>query len=126
MFNLGRFNYPVVAGTLYTLMIVLVGALLTSIILSFTSVKESALPAFIYVINVIGLFIGGFSSGKREGKKGWYYGGLVGLTYYIIILLLLFLGFNSDFSLKHLYNLLGSFLIAAFGGIIGVNVSNHN
>lgn len=125
MFNLDRFNYPVVIGTAYTLIIVLIGALITSLILSFTSVKEAALPAFIYVINVLALFIGGLVSGKREGKKGWYYGGLVGLTYYIIILLLIYLGFNSDLTFKNLYNLIGSFLISAFGGIIGVNVSNR-
>lgn len=125
MFKLNQLNNPVVAGTIYTLIIVLVGALITSLILSFTSVKETALPTFIYLINVLALFIGGFVSGKKEGRKGWYYGGLVGLAYYLIVLLLLFLGFNNDLSLKHLYSLFGSFLISAFGGIVGVNVSQR-
>ncbi|HBI03503.1 MAG TPA: TIGR04086 family membrane protein [Paenibacillaceae bacterium] len=125
MFKLNQLNNPVVAGTIYTLIIVLIGALITSLILSFTSVKETALPSFIYLINVLALFIGGFVSGKKEGRKGWYYGGLVGLAYYLIVLLLLFLGFNTDLSIKHLYNLLGSFLISAFGGIIGINVSQR-
>jgi putative membrane protein (TIGR04086 family) len=125
MFKINQLNNPILTGTIYTLVIVLFGALITSLILSFTSIKETALPTFIYFINVLALFIGGFIAGKKEGRKGWYYGGLVGLSYYLIVLLLIFLGFNNDLTIKHIYNLFGSFLVSAFGGIIGVNVSNH-
>ncbi len=116
----------VISGLLFTFGLVLLGSLLTAILLSFTNLAESSLPYFTYVINVIGLLIGGFITGRRCGGKGWYYGGLTGLSYFLIVMLIGFLGFDTPIQFTTLLYMIGAFLVAAFGGMVGVNVASNS
>jgi putative membrane protein (TIGR04086 family) len=111
----------VFTGLLYTLALVLIGALITALLLSFTNIREGSLPYFTYAINIIGLLLGGFITGRRCGAKGWYYGGLTGLSYFLLVLLIGYLGFDVPMQLLTLLYLLGAFFISAIGGIFGVN-----
>ncbi|QQE73261.1 TIGR04086 family membrane protein [Brevibacillus composti] len=116
----------VFAGLLYTLGLVLVGALIVALLLSFTSIRESSLPYFTYVINTIGLLVGGYVTGRRCGGKGWYYGGLTGLFYFLLVLLIGFLGFDAPMQWGTLFYLIGAFVMASIGGIFGVNASSSS
>lgn len=116
----------VFAGLLYTLGLVLVGALIVALLLSFTSIRESSLPYFTYVINTIGLLVGGYVTGRRCGGKGWYYGGLTGLFYFLLVLLIGFLGFDAPMQWGTLLYLIGAFVMASIGGIFGVNASSSS
>jgi len=111
----------IVTGLLFTFGLVLAGSLVTALLLSFTDMRESSLPYFTYIINVLGLLIGGFVTGRRCGAKGWYYGGLTGLAYFSLILLIGFLGFDAPMELATLLYLAGAFTISAMGGVLGVN-----
>jgi putative membrane protein (TIGR04086 family) len=111
----------VFTGLLYTLGLVLTGALLAALLLSFTNIRESTLPYFTYTINALGLLLGGYVTGRRCGGKGWYYGGLTGLSYFLLVLLIGFLGFDAAMQWSTLLYLLGAFVTAAVGGIFGVN-----
>lgn len=123
MLKMDRLKLPMLAGFIYTFIIVFLGAIITSFMLAFTDTRESTLPSVVYTVNGLALFVGGFVSGKRGGEKGWYYGGMTGILYYLFIVLISFLGFDAKLGLSHLYYLLFAFLVAAFGGIIGVNLS---
>ncbi|MEJ8545699.1 TIGR04086 family membrane protein [Brevibacillus borstelensis] len=114
----------VFAGLLYTLGLVLLGALMAALLLSFTSIRESSLPYFTYVINVIGLLVGGYVTGRRCGGKGWYYGGLTGLFYFLLVSLIGFLGFDAPMQWVTFLYLIGAFLLASIGGIMGVNAAS--
>lgn len=111
----------VFTGLLYTLGLVLTGALLAALLLSFTNLRESSLPYFTYAINALGLLLGGYVTGRRCGGKGWYYGGLTGLSYFLLVLLIGFLGFDATMQWNTLVYLLGAFVTASVGGIFGVN-----
>ncbi|GAA4705396.1 TIGR04086 family membrane protein [Brevibacillus fulvus] len=111
----------IVTGLLFTFGLVLVGSLLTAALLSLTDIQERSLPYFTYAINIISLLIGGYVTGRRCGGRGWYYGGLTGLVYFLLVLLIGFLGFDAPVSLITLVYLFAAFLIAAIGGIFGVN-----
>lgn len=115
----------VITGLLFTFGLVLVGALLTALLLAFTDLHESSLPYFTYVINAVALLAGGMVTGRRCGNKGWYYGGLTGLFYFLLVMLIGFLGFNAPFRLVTLLYLVGAFVLAAIGGVIGVNMSSR-
>jgi putative membrane protein (TIGR04086 family) len=115
----------VLTGLLFTFCLVLVGALITALLLAFTDLHESSLPYFTYVINAIGLLVGGMVTGRRCGSRGWYYGGLTGLFYFLLVLLVGFLGFNAPLQLITLLYLVGAFVLGAIGGVIGVNISNR-
>jgi len=111
----------VITGLVSTFGLVLIGSLLTALLLAFTSLRESTLPYFTYTINVISLLIGGFITGRRCGGKGWYYGGLTGAAYFLLVLLVGFLGFDAPMQFSTLFYLFGAFILAALGGVIGVN-----
>ncbi len=115
----------VVTGLLFTFGLVLVGALFTALLLSFTQLRESSLPYFTYGINIVGLLLGGIITGRRCGGRGWYYGGLTGLAYFSLVLLIGFLGFDAPMRFVTLFYLAGAFLISAVGGVIGVNLASR-
>lgn len=115
----------VVTGLLFTFGLVLIGSLLTALLLQFTDVSENSLPYFTYAINTIGLLIGGIITGRKCGAKGWYYGGLTGLAYFTLVLLIGFLGFDAPLQIITLLYLIGAFVVSAMGGAIGVNMSRR-
>lgn len=114
---------PIIAGLSYMIAIVLIGSFLTALLLQYTSLSEAKIPIFTYGVNLIGLLIGGFISGRRASERGWFYGGISGFLYGCILLLVAFLAFDAEFTSKSFVSLIGAFSSAAIGGIFGVNVS---
>ncbi|MDP5272766.1 TIGR04086 family membrane protein [Chengkuizengella axinellae] len=113
---------PMLSGIFYAFISLAILTLLTSIILKFSSMKESSLDTYVYFIHGLSLFVGGFISGKGKGNRGWYYGGLLGIIYGILILMISFLGFDSlVLTAQSIIFLTLSFFIGALGGIFGVN-----
>lgn len=113
---------PLLSGVLFAVIWLAAGALLLSLLLHFSNMKESNLPQYSMFIHGLSAFAGGFVSGKRSGSKGWYYGGLLGLLYGIAILIIGFLAVDSSLSL-HSALLLGIVLLTgALGGMIGINI----
>jgi putative membrane protein (TIGR04086 family) len=111
----------VFTGLLYSFISMGIITIMVSLFLLLTSMKEESLSVLIYFIHGISLMIGGFVTGKRIEKKGWYYGGLTGVIYSLIILLVGFLGFDASMNLITLSIFILSFSSGALGGIIGVN-----
>lgn len=113
---------PVLGGALTACFWLAAGALLLSLILKFSSMHETSLPMYAMTVHGCASFAGGFSSGKRSGRKGWYFGGSLGILYAIIIILIGFLSVNAGFS-SHTWNLFAVVIpAAAIGGMIGVNL----
>ncbi|MGD8188859.1 TIGR04086 family membrane protein [Brevibacillus ginsengisoli] len=115
----------IITGLLFTFGLVLIGALVTALLLSFTNLRENSLSYFTIVINCIGLLVGGWVTGRRCGSKGWYYGGLTGLSYFLLVLLIGFLGFDTPLKMATLFYLVAAFVISAMGGVVGVNMSRR-
>ncbi len=119
-----RMGSPIWSGLIYAFGSLLIFTLITSLILLFTSASEASLTFYVYIIHGLALVVGGFIGGKRAGMKGWYYGGLVGVIYNIVILLIGFLAFDAPMLTLHsLMILTGSFVSASIGGILGVNAN---
>ncbi|WP_424768797.1 TIGR04086 family membrane protein [Paenibacillus sp. sgz302251] len=113
---------PLLAGVLYSIIWLAVGALLLSLLLHFTEMKESSLPSHAFLIHAVASLTGGFAAGKRSESKGWYNGSLLGLLYGIIIMIVSFLASNASISIHSLLLLGVALLAGAFGGMIGVNM----
>lgn len=118
----GRWNHPVIAGVFYGFIWLAVEALALSVLLTASSTGEENVVRYTYLVHGIALFIAGFTSGKRSGKKGWYYGGLTGVIYMLLILLIAFLSLDVRLGVDKWLLLLPAFATAALGGIIGVNM----
>lgn len=112
----------VIKGSAFSIIITLIGLLVYSIILSYTSVSESTIPTIVIIITAISILIGSTISTSNIKKNGIINGMFVGLIYIAIIYLL-----SSIVTGKFLLNItsiimiITSVLTGALGGIIGVN-----
>ena len=112
----------ILKGSTISIIITLIGLLIYSIILSYTSVAETTIPVTIIIITTVSILIGSNLSTIKIKKNGIVNGALIGLIYIIFIYLLSSI-VEKDFSMN-LYSIvmvIGSILAGAIGGIIGIN-----
>lgn len=121
-----RNTHPVLSGLIYSFVITLGFVLIYSFLLYFTSLSDSHLSRLTYIITAISLSSGGFVSGKRAGQKGWYYGGITGIIYGLILAIIAFLAFDAGFNLNGLALITLTFLFGSLGGMFGVNTSKKS
>lgn len=115
---------PLISGLIYAFIVMLAGTLVTSFYLLFSNSGENSLPTFSYLTHIVSLLVGGFIAGRKSRAKGWYYGGLLGLIYCLIIFMIAFLAYDAGLSMRSVA-LLGTCLAtSAIGGIFGVNSKN--
>lgn len=112
----------ILKGSAFSIIITLIGLLIYSIILSYTSVAESTMPTIIIIITGISILIGSTISTSNIKKNGIVNGMLVGLIYITLIYLLSSI-ITGKFSLNtnSMIMIITSVLTGALGGIIGVN-----
>lgn len=113
----------VLKGSAFSILITLIGLLIYSIILSYTSVAESTIPTIIIIITGISILIGSTISTANIKKNGIVNGILVGLIYISLIYLLssIITG-NFLLNINSIIMIIVSGLTGAVGGIIGVNM----
>ncbi|SFS58794.1 TIGR04086 family membrane protein [Paenibacillus sp. BC26] len=112
---------PMLAGILYASIWLALGAILLSSMLRWGSMQETQLPLYSLIVHGFSSLAGGFVSGRRSGMRGWYYGGMLGIAYGLLILLVSFLSTNTGISGRTFTMLVETLLCGAFGGMIGVN-----
>jgi putative membrane protein (TIGR04086 family) len=122
VFRLG-WKSPVLAGQMMLWAFILVLSLITALFLRFSSLESSSLPTITFGINGISLLAAGFISGKKSRKKGWYYGGMQGIIYALLIWLIAFLAFDTSMKVDPLVFSIFAFGTGALGGIFGVNTA---
>jgi putative membrane protein (TIGR04086 family) len=120
------FGLSILYGLIFIFLFAIVTSLVFSLILNFTSVRESSLQYMITALSFIGLFGGGFLSGGKRKQKGWMIGGLTGLAYSLIIFLFQYLGYDRLFDAEQIIYHTCYTLIAMMGGILGVNMATNN
>lgn len=112
----------VIKGSAFSIIITLIGLLIYSIILRYTSVSESTIPTIVIIITAISVLIGSTISTSNIKKNGIINGMFVGLIYIAIIYLLssIVTG-NFLLNITSIIMIITSVLTGALGGIIGVN-----
>ncbi|MBB3109928.1 putative membrane protein (TIGR04086 family) [Paenibacillus phyllosphaerae] len=117
-----RIPSPMLSGILYASIWLALGAVLLSLLLRFGSMQEEQLSLYSLFVHGFAALAGGFVSGKRSGKRGWYYGGALGLAYGLLILLVGFLASNAGLTADTLTMMGTTLATGALGGIFGVNM----
>ncbi|WP_274650019.1 TIGR04086 family membrane protein [Paenibacillus humicola] len=112
---------PMLSGILCAAVWLAIGAAVLSLLLRFGSMDEASLPLYSLIVHGAAALAGGFVSGKRSGQRGWYYGGILGLAYGILILLTGFLAANAGIGVRTLTMLAVAAAAGALGGMFGVN-----
>ncbi|XEC93145.1 TIGR04086 family membrane protein [Paenibacillus tarimensis] len=116
-----RITSPLISGIVYAAVWLGTGALILSLALHFSGLKESELPQYAYIIHAFSTLAGGFVSGKRAGRSGWYNGFLLGLIYGILVILIGFLAMDTLLTVRSVVMLAMTSASGAIGGMIGVN-----
>lgn len=111
-------------GLLYSFVSLGILIIVVSLILWLSNMTLQTLSTLMYFLHGACLLVGGFVAGKRILNKGWYYGGMLGMMYCIIIVLIGILGFHSSLNVTTLLLFVLSFSSGALGGMIGVNTQN--
>lgn len=119
------FIRPILSGIVSIVSILFIFSFILSLLLHFTMIQEASIQWFLLPITLLTLFIGGVIAGYQSGQKGWYIGGLTGLTFLLIAWLVSFLGFDMLVTLKSLLIYVAYLLLAMIGGMFGVNMSPH-
>lgn len=112
----------IIKGSLVSIIITIIGLIIFSILLSYTSISESSIPTVTILITVISILIGSSLSMSSIKKNGIVNGVSIGLIYILFIYLLSSI-IEGNFTLNthSIIMILGSVLSGALGGIIGVN-----
>lgn len=119
--NRFRIASPLFSGLVYALIWMIAGTVIVSLLLLWTDIQETRLSAFSFIVHSIAVFAGGLVSGKRAGSKGWYHGGIVGLLYSLLVMMIGFLAFDAGIQKETPVLITLCFLLGALGGILGVN-----
>jgi putative membrane protein (TIGR04086 family) len=116
-----RFASPLFSGMVYAFITMAISSLIYSLVLTLSNQSEDSLTFFAYLIHAFAIFIGSYACGKRINNKGWYHGGILGLVYAAIIILIGFLSMDNGISFHTLFSIVVAYLLGALGGILGVN-----
>ena len=94
--------------------------LLISLLVSITAMTENLARWIMVVCCAIAVFIGSYMTGKSMGRAGWLNGGVTGLSY-VVLMLILALLLDLGLSARSLISLVVGFALGAVGGVAGVN-----
>ncbi|WP_077367270.1 TIGR04086 family membrane protein [Anaerosalibacter sp. Marseille-P3206] len=97
--------------------------LIFSLLLTFTSLKESMIPILNSIVMIGSIVIASIYLTLKIGEKGWLNGMIIGILYFVILLLLnKFFMKDSNFSIFSFTKLLVSIVTGIIGGMIGINL----
>ena len=75
------------------------------------------------VITVVSLVIGAVLAARNNGEKGWLTGGIVGLLFFIFIIVFSsVINGSFAFDITQIYKLIGCFGVGTISGILGINL----
>lgn len=110
-------------GLLLAFIMTLVLILISSLLLTFTSIKEGRMALLNTIVMIISITTGSVYVAGKVKEKGWINGGILGISYYLILLILSFVllkPFTLDvFSITKLFL---TAITGIIGGIIGINI----
>ncbi len=110
-------------GVLLSIVLSLIFILLTSVLLRFTNFQETKISLINNISMTISICVSSMFVAMKTREKGWLYGSLLGGIYFLIVIILNvgFLKVNV-FQRIYLVKLIGSIILGAIGGIIGINL----
>ena len=92
------------------------------LVINFSDIANGSVDKIMIVSNYLALFIGGLIAAYSAKSKGWLNGGLVGLIYVLLLILLGSFTTVMAFSGGLLLRMTIACVVSALGGIIGINI----
>ena len=103
--------------------ITLMFILIESLLLTYTPLRESAIPLINTIIMIISIAAGSIYISIKIGEKGWINGGITGVLYFLILVFLNYLFIKPFiFDIYSVGKFFISLLTGIIGGMIGINI----
>ncbi|AKL95176.1 hypothetical protein CACET_c17280 [Clostridium aceticum] len=118
-FNIWIYGKGLMRGYIVSLALFLIGAIL----ITYTGLGENVIPILTSIIMIVSIAYAAIYVVVHTKKKGWLHGGLVGILY-IFILILLSKAFVTGYMLDRVvyYRIIISMITGMIGGMIGINM----
>lgn len=115
----------ILKGIVFSLITTVVLVFVIALISYFTDIGDNIISILLFASSVISVFLGGVFVAKNSSRNGILHGGLIGLGYFVIILIASFV-IKKQFDISpHLITmLLADICGAMLGGILGINSKN--
>ena len=112
----------ILIGSGLSIAITIIGLIIFSILLTYTSIQENLIPTVTIIITAVSILIGSTISMCNVRKNGIINGASIGFIYILLIYLLSSI-IESNFSLNinSIAMIIASIFAGTLGGIIGVN-----
>lgn len=121
--NSSSYFLDIFRGTFIGLLLTFILIIIFTIILTYTKLSEGLIPLINSIIMILGITSGAILTSKKIERKGWLSGGLIGIFYFLIILIISRI-FIKDFSIDKYLFIKGfiAIITGCIGGMIGINI----
>ncbi len=108
---------PLVISYIFTITILLFISILTT----YTDIKENIISIIIIILPAVASLMCGYDYSKITKEKGLICGGLAGLMYAVIYIIISLIFSAQLFSKNNIIMIISAILGGAIGGVLGVN-----
>ncbi|QIB26542.1 TIGR04086 family membrane protein [Caloranaerobacter azorensis] len=118
-------NYMVTTfkGVLISIAISIICIIVLAVILTYTSLSENVVPILNSIIMIVSIALGAIYTSVKIKKKGWLNGAIIGLLYFILLILVSYIFIRSYKINSHvIIKGIVAIITGAVGGMIGVNL----
>jgi len=113
---------PYIVGLTISILITLMLFIIWSVVLAVSSLAGNSIDYFVIGVIIISVFCGGFVCAKGTRKNGWMSGGIVGIIYLLLLLILGSGMVDAGVSLKSLLYLGMAYVVGGFGGTTALSI----
>lgn len=113
----------ILKGIAISYIITIIMLTIVSLLLTYTSLKESSIPILSTIIIIVSIALGAIYLTLKIGEKGWLNGAIIGILYFLILIILKKI-FLKEFGLNIYFisKLIISLITGIIGGMIGINL----
>lgn len=113
-----------IKGVLLSYLVTIVLIIIFSLLITYTSISENKAILLNTIVMITSITFGSVYVAYKVKERGWINGGLVGIIYYLILIILnLLLLEPIVFDMFSVSKLIIATITGIIGGIIGINVS---
>lgn len=114
-------RFPILYGCFWAILLAAIGIFIVFLLAQYGSLQARGITTAAYIIHCIAVFFGSLAAGKCVESRGWYYGGLTGLLYALLMVAIGLFVYNTfTFDASGMFRVLLMALIGACGGMVGI------
>ena len=117
-----RLWVSLIKGIGIALIFTLISLIIFSVLLTYTNINESSIDPVIMVVTGISILIGSFIGNIKIKKNGMLNGGIIGVTYLLILYFISsLLNWNFALNIQSIIMIIVGIICGVLGGVLGVN-----